>query len=140
MPAPSQAMLDAEAEFPLSDSVALMPRDVVLNRLLDYFFARKKGCYQPIPKLVAQRAFAIAIYLQRDELTGGMTMREVAAAFGETPAATYARIEQVNALLAKSGAKATHTRFQRTETQRANMSAAQRGNHNRTSRHKRVEV
>ena len=131
MPTPSQALLDAEAEFPLSDSVASMPRDVVLNRLMDYLFARPKTCKHPLPIFVAQRAFALASWLQRGDLHGGMSASAIARAFSEKRGAQYVRRKQITALVEANGGVASHARSQRTATNCAQLSIALRGNHNR---------
>ena len=132
MPTPSQAILDAESEFPLSDSVASMSRDLVLNRLLEFLFARPKKSKHPLPIFVAQRAFALASWLQREDLHGGMKASAIARAFSEKRGAQYVRTKQITALVEANGGRASHSRSQRTATNCAQLSSALRGNHNRS--------
>ena len=116
MTANNRFALAAEAEYPAEESSVAMPRDMVLHRMLDWLFTRDKGCHnrsERLPLSVAKRAFALAKWLEREDLLDGLNQTDIARIFNESRASPSARVKTINRMLAANGGKATTARFQR---------------------------
>lgn len=111
---------------------AILIKMETVNRFIDFIF--QDG---PHPAMAMRNMFAI-VHAIRPEALLNMSSKEIGLLLDRTKAAHCWRVEQIiSRILKKSGAKGYRTRFQKSESSRANYSKAQMGNHNRTKSTKR---